>query len=113
MAENIKDIGEKEFKSAVLNAQKPVLVDFWAVWCGPCRMVAPIIGELAQEYNDRIEFVKINVDESPRLASSYSVMSIPTILVFKEGKPCEQVIGYRPKKDFQKILDKVLGKIEN
>ncbi len=110
MTENIKDVGEKNFKASVLDSQKPVLVDFWAVWCGPCRMVAPIIDELSIEYTDRIQFAKVNVDESPRIASSYSVMSIPTLIIFKEGKPCEQVVGYRPKKDIQKVLDKVLGK---
>jgi thioredoxin 1 len=110
MAGNIKDVGEKDFKPLVLDAQKPVLVDFWAVWCGPCRMVAPIIDELSQEYKDKVDFAKVNVDESPKIASSYSVMSIPTIIIFKDGKPHEQVVGYRPKKDIQKVLEKVLGK---
>ena len=110
MSENIKNIsGEQDFKSSVLDSQKPVLVDFWAVWCGPCRMVAPIIDELSAEYKDRIAFAKVNVDETPKAASTSSVMSIPTLIVFKGGKPFEQVVGYRPKKDIQKVLDKVLG----
>lgn len=109
MAGNIKDVSEKDFKSVVLESQKPVLVDFWAVWCGPCRMVAPVIDELSEDYKDKMEFTKVNVDEAPKIASTYSVMSIPTIIIFKDGKPYEQVVGYRPKKDIQKVLDKVLG----
>jgi thioredoxin 1 len=109
MSENIKNIGEHDFKTVVLDSQIPVLVDFWAVWCGPCRMVAPIVDELSEEYKGKMEFAKINVDDSPQIASSYNVMSIPTLIVFKEGKPFEQVVGYRPKKDIQKVLDKVLG----
>lgn len=109
MAENIKNVGEQDFKAAVLDSQKPVLVDFWAVWCGPCRMVAPIVDELSEEYKDKMAFVKVNVDEAPKIASSYNVMSIPTIILFKEGKPYEQVVGYRPKKDIQKVIEKVLG----
>ena len=109
MAENIKNVGDQDFKSVVLDSQQPVLVDFWAVWCGPCRMVAPIVDELADEYKDRVGFAKVNVDDAPKIASSYNVMSIPTLIIFKGGKPFEQVVGYRPKKDIQKVIDKVLG----
>jgi thioredoxin 1 len=109
MAGNIKSVGEQDFKSVVLDSQQPVLVDFWAVWCGPCRMVAPIVDELAEVYKDKLGFAKVNVDESPKIASSYNVMSIPTLIVFKGGKPFEQVVGYRPKKDIQKVIDKALG----
>ncbi|MCX6006355.1 MAG: thioredoxin [Chloroflexi bacterium] len=108
MAGNIKNIGEQDFKATVLDSQKPVLVDFWAVWCGPCRMVAPIVEELSEEYKDRMDFAKVNVDEAPKIASSYNVMSIPTIILFKGGKPFEQVVGYRPKKDIQKVIEKTL-----
>jgi thioredoxin 1 len=109
MAADIHNVNEQDFKSIVLDSQKPVLVDFWAVWCGPCRMVAPVVDELSQDYKDRVTFAKVNVDEAPKIASTYNVMSIPTIILFKEGRPHEQVVGYRPKKDIQKVIDKVLG----
>ncbi len=109
MADNIKNVGDKDFKSNVLDATRPVLVDFGAVWCGPCRMIGPIVDELAGEYKDRVDFAKVDVDEAPKAASSYNVMSIPTLIVFKGGKPFEQVVGYRPKKDIQKLLDKALA----
>ncbi len=108
MAENIKSVSENDFKAMVLDSQQPVLVDFWAVWCGPCRMVAPIVDELAEQYKDKMGFAKVNVDDAPKIASSYNVMSIPTLIVFKGGKPFEQVVGYRPKKDIQKLIDKAL-----
>ncbi|MCX5997688.1 MAG: thioredoxin [Chloroflexi bacterium] len=108
MAENIKNVSENDFKATVLDSQQPVLVDFWAVWCGPCRMVAPIVDELAAQYKDKMGFAKVNVDDAPKIASSYNVMSIPTLIVFKGGKPFEQVVGYRPKKDIQKLIDKAL-----
>lgn len=101
-------IDQSSFQKSVLESSKPVLVDFWAPWCGPCRAVAPVVEELAKEYNGKAGFAKINVDESPILASQYGVMSIPTIIIFKGGKPEEQVIGYKPKNELKKLLDNVL-----
>jgi len=109
MAENINAIDQSSFQKVVLESQKPVLVDFWAPWCGPCRAVAPIVEELAKEYVGKADFAKVNVDDAPLLASQYGVMSIPTIMIFKDGKPAEQVIGYKPKNDIKKLLDAVLA----
>jgi len=103
-------IEQSSFQEKVLKAKEPVLVDFWAPWCGPCRAVAPIVDELAKEYEGKVTFAKVNVDENPFLASSYGVMSIPTLIVFNGGKPAEQVIGLRSKSDLKKIIDSVLGR---
>jgi thioredoxin 1 len=110
MSENITNVDHDSFQKAVLDSQKPVLVDFWAPWCGPCRAVAPVIEELTKDYNGKIGFAKLNVDEAPFVASKYGVMSIPTIILFKGGKPVKQVIGYKPKDQLKKLLDDVLAK---
>jgi thioredoxin 1 len=109
MAEGINELDKDTFQKNVLEAQKPVLVDFWAPWCGPCRAVAPIVEDLAKEYAGKVEFAKVNVDEAPVIASNYGVMSIPTLIVFKDGKPVEQVIGYKAKGDLKKLLDNALA----
>lgn len=108
MAEGINELDKDTFQKNVIDAQKPVLVDFWAPWCGPCRAVGPIVEELAQEYNGKVEFGKVNVDDVPTIASNYGVMSIPTLIMFKDGKPVEQVIGYKPKNELKKLLDNAL-----
>jgi thioredoxin 1 len=108
MSENITNVDHDSFQKAVLDSQKPVLVDFWAPWCGPCLAVAPVIEELAKDYKGKMEFAKVNVDESPFVASKYGVMSIPTIIVFKGGKPVHQAIGYQPKDQLKKLLDSAL-----
>lgn len=110
MAENILNVNQDSFQKSVLEAQKPILVDFWAPWCGPCRAVAPVVEELAKEYNGKVDFAKVNVDESPFVASKYSVMSIPTLIIFKGGKPLEQVVGFKPKDQLKKLIDSALTK---
>ncbi|MDO4487851.1 MAG: thioredoxin [Eubacteriales bacterium] len=97
------NLTKSSFETEVLNSDKPVLVDFWATWCGPCRMLAPVIAEIAEEHPE-IKVCKVNVDEEPELASAFNVMSIPTVIAFKEGKATGTVIGYRPKADFLALI---------
>ncbi|MCL0101762.1 thioredoxin [Dehalococcoidia bacterium] len=104
-----KEVTDASFETDVLNADSPVVVDFWAVWCGPCRMVAPIVDELAEEYKGKVDFVKLNVDENPATSQQYGIRSIPTLLVFKDGKPVDQVIGAVPKKELQRHVDSALA----
>ena len=102
------EVTDANFESEVLKSDKPVLVDFWAPWCGPCRMVAPIVEELSDEYEGKVKFVKLNTDDNIRTASTYGIRSIPTLLVFKSGQPVGQIIGFRPKGDLKKRLDAVV-----
>lgn len=103
------DVDDKSFNEVVLEAGKPFLVDFWAPWCGPCRAIAPIVVELAEEYADRVGFVKVNVDENSRVATEYGIRSIPTLLLFKDGKPMTQIVGLRAKAELKKHLDAALS----
>ena len=96
-------VNKDNFQEVVLNSDKPVLVDFWASWCGPCRMVAPILEEIANERSD-VKVCKINVDEEPELAGRYNVMSIPTLLVMKDGQVVNQAVGARPKSQILSLL---------
>ena len=96
---------KNNFRDEVLNSDIPVLVDFWATWCGPCRMVAPIVEEIADEYDGRIKVGKVNVDEEPELAMQFRVASIPTLMVFKNGQLVNTAVGYRPKADILELLD--------
>jgi thioredoxin 1 len=113
MSEYMINVDQSSFERDVLNSQLPVLVDFWAPWCGPCKAVAPIVEELAKEYKGKVEFAKLNVDDAPFVASKFGVMSIPTIMVFKGGKPMQHAIGYQPKEQLKKLLDNALAKQAN
>jgi len=102
------EVTDATFKQEVLDSDQPVLIDFWAVWCGPCKMVAPIVEELASEYNGRLKVGKLNVDDNPETSIQFGIRSIPTLMVFKGGKVVEQIIGAVPKRN---LVDKVLPHI--
>ena len=94
---NETNITKENFEAEVMSSDRPVLIDFWAPWCGPCRMLSPTISEIAEEYGDKVKVCKVNVDEQGELASTFGVMSIPTLVVIKEGKIVNSVTGVRPK----------------
>ncbi|HOU36809.1 MAG TPA: thioredoxin [Candidatus Omnitrophota bacterium] len=96
---------DANFKAEVLESATPVVVDFWATWCGPCRMVAPVVEEIAKEYAGRVKVGKVDVDENSRVASDFGIMSIPTIMIFKNGKVMEQVVGALSKGQLKSMID--------
>ena len=102
---NVKTFTQENWESDVLKAKQPVLVDFWAAWCGPCRMIGPIIEELADEFVGKAVIGKLNVDEQGEVASKYGVMSIPTLLIFKDGNIVDKAVGFRSKQDLVKMLN--------
>lgn len=105
MALNITD---QEFDKEVIKSTIPVLVDFWAPWCGPCRMLAPVVDEISKEYEGKIKVVKVNTDENPESASNYQISAIPTLLFFKNGKVIKELVGVLPKEEIKKVLDEIL-----
>ena len=102
----ITEITTENFSQEVETSKLPVLLDFWASWCGPCRMLSPVVDELAEQYDGKVKFGKVNVDEQPRLAMNYNVQSIPTILFFKDGKPVDTSIGVVPKSQIEALISK-------
>lgn len=98
------EVTDATFEAEVLKADLPVLVDFWAAWCGPCKMIAPIVEELAKDYAGKLKVCKLNVDENNQTAAQFGIMSIPTLMLFKGGKPVERLIGYMPK---AKLVEKI------
>ncbi len=105
---NIQQVSDDTFDGDILKSEKPVLVDFWAPWCGPCRSVAPLLEDLATVYAERLKVAKINVDESSNVAMKYQVTSIPTFILFKGGKVADRVLGALPRSEFVKFLDRNL-----
>lgn len=103
-------VDDKNWETEVMKAPELVMVDFWAVWCGPCQMVAPIVDELAAEYVGKVRVRKLNTDENPEVAGRYQIMSIPTILFFKNGQLVERLVGARPKRQFKEMIDSLLTK---
>jgi thioredoxin 1 len=100
---------DQNFQQEVLENKAPVIVDFWAPWCGPCRMVSPIIDELATEYEGKMVVGKMNVDENPQIAGNFNVMSIPTVMVFKDGKPVKAMVGAQGKDSYKKAFEEALA----
>ena len=106
---NALQVDEASWDAQVMKSPVLVLVDFWAVWCGPCQMVAPIVDELATEYAGKVKVMKLNTDENPEIAGRYQVMSIPTILFFKDGQLVEKLVGARPKRQFKEVIESLLA----
>ncbi len=106
--ESLVHLTDSNFDDEVLKSEKPVLVDFWAPWCGPCRAIGPIVEELADAYRDRVKIAKLNIDENPKIATIYGVMSIPTLILFKNGSAMDKLVGLSPKERLEGLIKKGL-----
>jgi len=106
MGENIINVTDSTFESLVLNSETPALVDFWASWCAPCRAIAPIVDEMAQEYAGKLRVVKVNVDDNPATPGKFGVRGIPTLILFKGGKVVDQLVGAVPKAQIKELIEK-------
>jgi thioredoxin 1 len=104
----IKAVTDASFAADVLKSDKPVLVDFWAEWCAPCRKIAPLLEEIAGEMADQVSIVKLNIDENPEVARNYRIMSVPTLTMFKNGEPVQSIAGAKPKGDLVKLVESAL-----
>lgn len=107
-SETIIELSDASFESEVIKSKNPVLVDFWAPWCGPCKAIAPIVDEISNEFTDKVKVGKVNVDDNPETSMKFSIRSIPTLMVFKNGEVLEQIVGAVPKSEIEKVLEKAL-----